>query len=77
MFGETVLSGAPDPSTPLRVLSSQAGWYVGYLDYYGLPYSRETVYLSSHAAATRALQLIEDALRDGPSALADLPFIRS
>jgi len=39
-------------------------------------YSRATLYLSSSAAA-RALQLIEEAMKDGPSALADLPFLRS
>jgi hypothetical protein len=27
--------------------------------------------------AARALQLIEEAMKDGPSALADLPFLRS
>lgn len=75
--GETVLSGAPDPGTPMRVLCSAAGWYVGYTDPLGYPYSRETQYLPSRPAAERALQLIEEALRDGPAALAELPFIRS
>jgi len=77
MLGETVLSGAPDPGTPLRVLRSAAGWYVGYLDYHGYPYSRETQYLSSPSAAAHALTLIEEALKDGPAALAELPFLRS
>jgi hypothetical protein len=27
--GDTVLSGAPDPGTPVRVLRSSTGWYVG------------------------------------------------
>ena len=27
--------------------------------------------------AARALQLIEEAMKDGPSVLADLPFLRS
>jgi hypothetical protein len=40
-------------------------------------YSRETLYVSSSAGAARALQLIEEAMKDGPSALADLPFLRS
>lgn len=75
--GETVLSGATDPGTPMRVLCSPAGWYVGYTDYYGHPYTRETVYLPSRSAAVRALQLIEEARRDGPAAVAELPFIRS
>jgi len=77
LFGETVLSGAPDPGTPMRVLRSPAGWFVGYLDAHGSVYSRETLYLPSPGAAERALRLIQEALRDGPSALADLPFLRS
>ena len=40
-------------------------------------FSRETLYVSSSAGAARALQLIEEAMKDGPSALADLPFLRS
>ena len=43
---ETVLSGAPHPGTDLRVLSSPAGYYLGYLTKEGSPYSRETHYLS-------------------------------
>ncbi len=50
MKGETVLSGAPHPGTDLKVLESPAGFYLGYLDEHGLPYSRETLYLTKDVA---------------------------
>ena len=50
MKGETVLSGAQHPGTELKVMSSNAGYYLGYRDEDGLPYSRETVYMSFETA---------------------------
>ena len=57
MKGETVLSGAPHPGTKLEVLSSPAGYYLGYRDEDGLPYSRETEYMLIDTA-THMLKLI-------------------
>ena len=57
MKGETVLSGAQHPGTELEVLSSNAGFYLGYRDEDGLPYSRETMYMSEDTA-THMLLLI-------------------
>lgn len=56
--GETVASGAPHPGTDLRVLQSPAGFYLGYLDRDGLPYSRETRYMTEGKAesALKALK---------------------
>ena len=44
--GETVLSGAPHPGTELKILSTNAGYYLGFLDADGFPYSRESEYMS-------------------------------
>lgn len=51
MKGETVLLGGPHPGTELQVMSSAAGYYVGYPDTDGAPYSRETVYFDTHEEA--------------------------
>lgn len=56
--GETVASGAPHPGTDLMVLKSNAGYYLGYLDADGLPYSRETDYFESRPSAELALDEI-------------------
>lgn len=50
MRGETVLSGAPHPGTDLEVLESGAGFYLGYRDTDGTPYSRETLYMTKDMA---------------------------
>lgn len=42
--GETVLTGAEHPGTKLLVLESSAGYYLGFLDKDGAPYSRESDY---------------------------------
>jgi len=42
---ETVLTGAPHPGTELKILESPAGYYLGFLDRDGAPYSRETDYM--------------------------------
>lgn len=44
MYGETVRHGADHPGTPIKILQSAAGYYVGYLDGDGMPYSRESEY---------------------------------
>ena len=48
--GETVRTGAEWPGTPLRILQSNAGWYLGYLDRFGEPYTRETHYYPDRAS---------------------------
>lgn len=54
--GETVGLGAPHPGTPLQVCDSAAGYYIGYLDPDGTPYSRESVdYWASKHEAQKAL----------------------
>lgn len=55
MKGETVLSGGQHPGTPLRVLQSPNGWYLGFLDKDGLPYSRESIYYQSSDVALYVL----------------------
>lgn len=53
--GETVSTGAAHPGTPLQVLKSAAGYYIGYLDTDGCPYSRESGYFPTQEAAQAAL----------------------
>jgi hypothetical protein len=48
---ETVLTGAAHPGTELQILSSAAGYYLGFLDAQGAPYSRETNYMAHPVAA--------------------------
>jgi hypothetical protein len=55
IYGETVETGLAHPGTLLMVLQSGAGFYLGYVDKDGHPYSRETEYFSSYGGATRAL----------------------
>lgn len=50
MNGETVLSGAQHPGTKLEVLHSPAGYYIGFRDTDGLPYTRESVYMPEDVA---------------------------
>ena len=56
--GETVTSGAPLPYDDAMpdVLKSRAGHYIGYQDAFGLPYSRETHYMSR----TQAIEALND-----------------
>lgn len=56
--GETVNTGAPHPGTQLQVLSTPAGYYLGYLDKEGFPYSRETGYMTKEQAE-QALDEVE------------------
>ena len=48
---ETVLSGAKHPGTKLTVLEGPSGWYVGFKDKTGAPYSRESQYFRTKKGA--------------------------
>jgi hypothetical protein len=52
--GETVMSGAdlPYPRARPKVLSSAAGFFIGFEEAHGSPYSRETEYMDSYRAET-------------------------
>jgi hypothetical protein len=58
MKGETVLSGAPHPTTPLEILESPAGFFLGFRDADGSPYSRETEYMHTRYQAQIVFDLI-------------------
>ena len=47
---ETVMTGAPHPGTQLAVINTNAGAYLGFRDKNGMPYSRETLYMTKRAA---------------------------
>jgi hypothetical protein len=55
--GETVHRGGklPYPDAKLEVCVSAAGYYLGYTDKDGLPWSRESHYFKAVGAASRAL----------------------
>lgn len=69
IFAETVLSGAKHPGTELEVLESVAGFYLGFRDEDGLPYSRETVYFGDRASAELVLKYMRGASVDARNAL--------
>ena len=48
--GETVLTGGPHPDTDLEVLQTGAGFYLGFRDTDGAPYTRETEYMTERMA---------------------------
>jgi len=52
---ETVLAGGEHPGTKLTVLLSPAGWYVGFKDKNGMPYSRESKYFNTKKGAESLL----------------------
>jgi len=56
--GETVLSGAEHPGTALEVMKSNAGWYIGFPDKDGAPYTRESVYFAAEGHAESALVMM-------------------
>lgn len=58
MKGETVLLGATHPGTKLKVLRSAAGWYLGFTDDDGQPYTRESVYLPMESEAHKLLTFL-------------------
>ena len=53
--GETVLSGGQHPGTPLEVLHSAGGYYLGFLTKTGAPYSRESRYFQTKKGAEAIL----------------------
>ena len=59
MKGETVSTGADHPGTKLEVLRSNAGYYIGFLDEEGMPYSRESHYFDERDAAEYVLKIVE------------------
>jgi len=48
--GETVLSGGQHPGTDLVVCETAAGFYLGFRNPDGSPYSRETAYMTERMA---------------------------
>jgi hypothetical protein len=54
--GETVASGAPHPGTEIQILSTPAGYYIGYLTGDGFPYSRESGYYTTREEAETVLK---------------------
>lgn len=60
-FAETVIQGAKHPGTQLEVLESAAGFYLGFRDEDGLPYSRETIYFGDRASAELVLRYFRGA----------------
>ena len=65
---ETVLSGAKHPGTDPKIMRSTAGYYIGFEDTDGSPYSRETHYME--------LGFTQIALAHVRKALADPVYIR-
>ncbi len=59
MKGETVGTGAPLPygTAQPEVMDSGAGYYIGYRSEDGCPYSRESGYYTTYAAAKTALEV--------------------
>ena len=53
--GETVVTGAKHPGTKLEIMHSPAGWYLGFKDETGFPYSRETEYFDNLTRAEEVL----------------------
>ena len=49
------MRGAKHPGTELEVLMSAAGYYIGYPDKDGAPYSRESDYYRTFESAQAAL----------------------
>lgn len=74
--GETVLSGAKHPGTAPEVMSTAAGYYIGYRDEDGLPYSRESGYFASLSEADRNLEIFKAAIAADPEKACTLPFVR-
>jgi hypothetical protein len=54
--GETVATGAeiPNDTITIGVMMSAAGYYIGYSDEEGLPWSRESGYFASYEEAAEA-----------------------
>jgi hypothetical protein len=57
MKGETVLTGGKHPDTNLIVMESSGGFFLGFRDIEGTPYTRETGYMTERMARA-VLELI-------------------
>lgn len=55
---ETVLAGGKHPGTTMEVLKSGAGYYLGFCDKDGAPYSRESVYFGDAQLAKQVLSYL-------------------
>jgi hypothetical protein len=75
--GETVFTGAPHPGTELCVMRSAAGYYLGFYDTDGMPYSRETQYFQNEQIAEKALRLFTVTYDLSPDRAMNLPFLRN
>lgn len=58
---ETVLTGGAHPGTELQVMRSAAGYYLGFRDKDGMPYSRESTYFDNEDAAVSVLRCLRPA----------------
>ena len=75
--GETVATGAPHPGTELKVLSSGAGYYIGYLCEDGMPYSRESIYFPDEPSCQAALDKLNAVRTDPDAKCSSFDFLRS
>jgi len=76
ILAETVVAGAPNPGTEPEVMSSPAGYYIGYRDEDGMPYSRETEYVPNVSAAEQQLSTFLAAVAVSLDEAKKLPFVR-
>lgn len=76
MFAETVSAGAPHPGTEPEVMSTAAGYYIGFRDEDGLPYSRETGYFATQSEADSNLEIFKAVIAANPEKAQALPFVR-
>jgi len=58
LIRETVMSGAEHPGTKLVVLKSPSGWYFGFKDKQGQPYTRESRYFRTKRGAEAAMSVL-------------------
>ena len=55
MKAETVIGGAKHPGTIMSVMASNAGYYIGFTDEDGCPYTRESSYFETFKEAEKVL----------------------
>lgn len=77
MFKETVIAGAENPGTQPEVMQSAAGYYIGYRDEVGMPYSRETDYFADPFEAEENLARFNAALAVSINEARKLQFVRA
>lgn len=75
-FAETVSAGAPHPGTEPEVMSTPAGYYIGYRDEDGFPYSRETDYFATRSEADSNLEIFKAIMAANPAIAKVLSFVR-